>query len=173
MAKAPKPVKLTSVLRRSKTGWYFLDVPAGIAKRFETDPKTRRVVCTLNGEYSFQCALSPNKGVFTIGVNTEIRKKLGLNAGDEIAIRLEQDTSRYGAPIPEDFEEVLRQDPEGDRLFHALTGGMQRSLLYLIGSVKNIDRRIHLGLIVLEHLKENNGKVIGKRLQEDITRPIF
>lgn len=173
MAKARKPVKLASVLKKSRTGWYYLEVSAEIAKRFETDPKTRRVVCTLNDAHTFQCALSPNKGIFSIGVNTEIRKKLDLGEGDEVAITLEPDTSKYGAPIPEDFEEVLRQDSEGDRLFHALTGGMQRSLLYMLGSVKNIDRRIHIGLIVLEHLKENNGKVIADRLQEDIKQPTF
>lgn len=173
MPKAPKPVKLTSVLKRSKTGWYYLEVSAEIAKRFETDPKTRRVVSTLNGAHTFQCALSPNKGVYSIGVNTAIRKKLGLYAGDKVAIRLEPDTSKYGAPMPEDFAEVVRQDPEGKRLFDALTGGMQRSLLFYLASVKNIDRRIHLGLIILEHLKENNGKVIGDRLHQESQRPMF
>lgn len=170
---APKPVKCSSVLRKSKTGWYFLDVSAEIAKRFETDPKTRRVVCTLNESHTFQCALLPNKGMFSIGVSKPIREKLNLTEGDQVAIKLEKDTSKYGAPMPEDFEEVLRQDPEGDLLFHGLTGGMQRSLLYMLGSIKNIDRRIHIGLIVLEHLKENNGKVNGLRLQEDMKRPIF
>lgn len=173
MAKTPKPAKLRSVLKKSKTGWYYLEVSAEIAKRFETDPKTRRVVCTLNNAHAFQCALSPNKGVYSIGVNTPIRKKLGLNEGDAVAIKLEQDTSKYGAPMPEDFEEVLRQDPEGSRLFHALTGGMQRSLLYYLASVKNIDRRIHLGLIILEHLKESDGKIIGERLHEEAKRPEF
>jgi bifunctional DNA-binding transcriptional regulator/antitoxin component of YhaV-PrlF toxin-antitoxin module len=173
MARPPKSVRLTSLLRKSRTGWYFLDVSAEIARRFETDPKTRRVVCTLNEQHTFQCALSPNKGTFTIGVNSEIRRKLNLSEGDEVVIELIEDTSKYGAPMPEDFEEVLRQDPEGDRLFHALTAGMQRSLLYYIGNVKNVDRRIELGLIVLRHLKENGGKVIGDRLQEDVKRPIF
>lgn len=173
MPKAPKPVKLRSVLKRSKIGWYYLEVSADIAKRFETDPKTRRVVCTLNNAHSFQCALSPNKGIYSIGVNVPIRKKLGLKEGDTVAIQLEQDTSKYGAPMPEDFQEVLRQDAEGKRFFDALTGGMQRSLLFYLASIKNIDRRIHLGLIILEHLKENNGKVIGERLHEEAKRPVL
>lgn len=173
MPKTPKPVKLISVLRKSESGWYFLDVSPEIAKRFETDPKTRRVVCTLNGAHRMQCALNPNKGVFSIGVNKPIREKLGIGEGDEVAVHLEADTSKYGAAMPEDFAEVLRQDPDGDRLFHSLTGGMQRSLIYLLNSFNNIDKRIHVGLIVIEHIKENNGKVIGDRLQEEIKRPIF
>lgn len=82
MPKSVKPVKLTSVLKKSKTGWYFLTVQPEIAKRFETDPKTRRVVCTLNGSHTFQCALSPNKGVYTIGINKPLRAELGVEEGD-------------------------------------------------------------------------------------------
>lgn len=173
MAKTPKPVTTRSVLKKSRTGWHFLEVSATIAKRFETDPKTRRVVCTLNETHTFQCALSPNKGVYTIGVSVPTRNKLALVEGDEVIIRIEADTSRYGAPMPEDFAEVLKQDPEGSRLFHALTGGMQRSLLYYIGNVKNLDRRIELGLIVLQHLKDNGGKLVADRLQDDVKQPLF
>jgi len=168
-----KPVLLKSILTRSRSGWFFLDVPAAIGKQFETDPKTRRVVCTLNKKHTFQCALMPNKGTFVIGVNKAIREKLRLEAGDSVSIRLEIDTSKYGAEMPEELREVLNQDPDGDRLFHSLTGGMQRSLIYMIAAAKNIDRRIHLSLIVVEHLKDNGGKVDGNRLYEETKRPIF
>jgi hypothetical protein len=174
MNSSPKPVKLKSVLTKSKTGWYFLNISTEIAKRFETDKRTRRVVCTLNETHVFQCALNPNgKGEYCIGVSKVIRDKLRLEEGDTVSILIEKDTSKYGAQMPEEFKEVLRQDPDGDRLFHALTGGMQRTLLYMIAGVKNIDKRIHLGLIVVEHLKDNGGKIDAAQLFEEIKRPIF
>lgn len=173
MKSAVKPVKLESILTKSTSGGYFLDVSPEIAEQFKTDAKTRRVVCTLNEIHTFQCALMPNKGKFTIGVSKPIREKLRLGEGDTVHLKIEKDTSKYGAPMPEDFEEVLRQDEEGSRLFHALTAGMQRSLLYYIGNVKDIDRRIHLALIVLEHLTENGGKIVPEQLQHDIKRPLF
>lgn len=173
MKSASKPVKLESILTKSASGWYYLTVSPEIAKGFETDGKTRRVVCTLNESHTFQCALMPNKGRFTIGVSQPIRKKLLLQDGDTVTFRLEKDTSKYGMPMPDDFAEVLRQDSEGDRLFHALTPGRQRSLLYMIADPKDIDKRIHLGLSVLEHLKENGGKIDAEKLQEDIKRPLF
>lgn len=174
MPRSSKSIKLQSILNKSKTGWYFLDVSTEIAKRFETDPRTRRVVCTLNDSHTFQCALNPNgKGEYCIGVSKAIRDKLQLAEGDTVAVLIEQDTSKYGTVMPEEFEEVLRQDPDGDRLFHALTGGMQRSVLYMIAAVKDIDKRIHLSLIVVEHLKDNGGKVDQARLFEEIKRPMY
>ena len=170
----PKGItKLKAPLRRYEGGWYFLDIPAKIGKRFETDPKTRRVVCTLNGTHTFQCALMPNKGEFVISINKAIREKLGIDDGDKINVELVADTSKYGLPMPEELAEVLRQDKEGSQLFHALTPGKQRSLIYLTTGAKGIDRRIHAALTILEHLKDNNGKVFGEKLMEEMKRPMF
>lgn len=168
-----KPVKLTTKLMAIGNSQTYLEFSPDIGKHFETDAKTRRVICTLNGEHSFHCALSPNKGRFVIGVNTAMRKKLKLEPGDDVAVELVVDDSRYGAEMPDELAEVLKQDPAGDKLFHALTSGMQRTLIYMIAAPKNVDKRIHLALIVLEHLKKNDGKVIGDILQEEIKRPLF
>lgn len=165
--------KIKSRLRRYGSGWYFLDIPRKIGKRFETDPKTRRVVCTLNNKHTFQCALMPNKGEFVISINKPIREKLGIGDGDTVDVELVADTSKYGLPMPAELAEVLRQDRDGDKLFHALTPGKQRSLLYLVNIAKGIDRRIHTALIILEHLKDNDGKVIGDKLYEELKRPIL
>lgn len=160
-----------ATLTKSKSGWYFLRFPKRVGLRFQTDPKTRRVVCTLNDEHSFQCALLPSKDEYCIGVNAAVRKKLGLSEGDTVRVVLEPDTSKYGAPMPEELAEVLNQDEDGSRLFHSLTPGKQRSLIYWVSSVKNIDDRIRLSLIAMEHLKNNNGKVVGEKLHEESKRP--
>ena len=75
--------------------------------------------------------------------------------------------------MPEEFTEVLNQDPDGDRLFHALSAGKQRSLIYLVSNVSDIDKRIHVALLVVAHLKDNGGKVLGDQLYEETKRPIF
>jgi hypothetical protein len=164
--------KLKAKLRNYGSGWHFLDIPAEVGKQFETDPRTRRVVCTLNGSHTFQCALMPNKGEFVISINKSIREKLGIVDGDTVDVELVADTSKYGLPMPEEFAEVLRQDKDGNKLFHALTAGKQRSLIYMVSTVKDIDRRIHTALIVIEHLKDNDGKVIGDKLYKEIKRPV-
>ena len=177
MPKTAKKLRLTSILTKSEhdTGWHFLtfDEKAVAGLKFE-EKKSRRVVCTLNGTHSFQCALLPwtDKG-FCIVVNKKVREKLGIVEGCKVKVELTKDESKYGLPMPKELKEVLRQDREGNKLFHALTAGRQRTILYYIGKHKDIDRRIHMSLVVIDHLKNNEGKIIYQKLAEELKRPIL
>ena len=170
-----KAIKFKSVLIQPDpdAGWHFVQVKGKIGEKFEKKEGSRRVVCTINNGEAFQCALLPSDGDFVIVVNKTKRDKLGIVNGDKLSVELKADTSKYGLPMPEEFEEVLNQDPDGDRLFHSLTAGKQRSILYLVGKVKDVDRRIHTALIVMEHLKKNDGKIVGDQLQEELKRPLL
>ena len=174
MARGAKSIKFKTELGKLSAdyGWHFILVERKIAEKFPTDGKSRRVVCTLNGEVTFQAGLMHYHGDFFISVNKPTRTKLGLEAGDLVAVELAADESEYGLPMPEEFREILDQDPEGDKLFHALTAGKQRSLLYYLSKTKDMDKTIHCGLIVVEHLKNNAGKIDGKTLYEELKRPI-
>jgi len=177
MPKAAKTLRLTSILTKSEheTGWHFLtfDAKAVAGLKFE-DKKSRRVVCTLNGAHSFQCALLPwTEGGFCIVVNKKIRDKLGIGDGSKVKVELAKDESKYGLPMPKELKEVLRQDREGNKLFHALTAGKQRTLLYYIGKQKDVDRRIEMSLIFVEHLKSNDGKIIFPKLSDELKRQIL
>lgn len=177
MPKAATKLRLTSVLTQSEHefGWHFLTFPAkAVAKLEFEDKKSRRVVCAINGGHTFQCALLPwTKGGFCIVVNKKIRDKLGISHGDKVEVELVKDESKYGLPMPKELKEVLRQDREGNKLFHDLTPGKQRTMLYYIAKTKNVDRRIHMSLILTEHLKKNDGKIIFSKLTEELKRPLF
>lgn len=167
-----KKISFESVMTLVGSGWHFLPVDAEHAKALGFEGKSRRVVCTLNGEHTFPCALMPSGGSFFIMVNKKIRTSLGIEAGHSVRVDLVKDTSKYGLPMPEEFEEVLAQDDEGRKLFEALTDGKKRTLIYHVSTVKDIDRRIHRALIFLEHLKENDGKIIFPKLAEELKRPL-
>ena len=170
-----KKVKFKTTLTRSPadSGWHFLIVTKEIVAKFGFEGKFKRVVCTINGGESFQCALMPSGDLFYIIVNKRKRDALGIVAGETVNVLLEKDESKYGLPMPKEFAEVLKQDGEGDRLFHGLTAGKQRSILYLLSRPKDLDVRIHQGLLIVEHLKENDGKIIDKNLYEELKRPMF
>ena len=84
----------------------------------------------------------------------------------KIEVTIEEDKSKYGMPIAPEMEELLLQDPEGEHLFHKLTPGKVRSLLYKIHGYKSSDKRIETSIIILEHLKANSGKLDWKMLNE-------
>lgn len=90
-----------------------------------------------------------------------------------VNVELVKDESKYGLPMTAESREVLDQDPEGDRLFHGLTAGKQRSLLYLLSKSRNIDIRILQALLIVEHLQDNNGNIVGSKLHEELKRPPF
>ncbi len=126
---------------------------------------SRRVVCGLNEQLSFQCALIPRgDGSFLVMVNKKTQTKLGLKTGSQLRVRLQKDESEYGLPMPEELAELLAQDEEGNRVLHALTPGKIRTLLYLVGQPKSSDLRLHRALVVVEHLKSNHGKIDFKQL---------
>lgn len=137
--------------------WHFhVKVPKKIAVNF-IDGNDKRVVCTLNQTESFQAALmSLGDGNFFININKQLRNKLKVNDGDEILVSLVKDDSEYGLPLPGEFKELLAQDVAGSDIFHSLTPGKQRTLLYIIGKPKSADLRIRNGIAVLEHLKQSN-----------------
>ena len=171
-----KAIKFKTKLIRSgayDSGWHFISVTGKIGQKFEKKDSSRRVVCTINGRETFQCALLPSGDDFVIVVNKVKRTRLGIGEGDAITVELQRDESKYGLPMPEEFQEVLNQDPDGDRYFHALTPGKQRTMLYYIGKVKDIDRRIHTSLIFVEHLKKNEGKIVFEEFQDELKRPLF
>src|SRR5881275_3044461 len=103
MPKTAKTLRLTSILTKSEheTGWHFLTFGAKAVAglKFE-DKKSRRVVRTLNGAHSFQCALLPwTEGGFCIVVNKKVREKLGIVSGSRVKVELTKDQSKYGLPM--------------------------------------------------------------------------
>ena len=127
----------------------------------------KRVLCCINGNEPIHCALMPQgNGDFFINTNKEIRKKLKLEVTDQVQISLEIDTSTYGMPLPEELKIAWDLDPEGHDVFHTLTMGKQRSLVYQIGVPKTSETRIKKALAMLEYLKSVNGKLDFKELNE-------
>jgi bifunctional DNA-binding transcriptional regulator/antitoxin component of YhaV-PrlF toxin-antitoxin module len=167
------PSKMRTVNIRSKLEvtdstppWHVLRFPKSRVASFAFKGNLRRVVCTLNGTDTHNCSLFPSKDDYFITVSKKLRDSLGLSIGDAVDIELRKDESKYGMPMPEEFEEVLRQDEEGRRMFDALSPGNQRLMLKLIDFVKDVDKRIVRSLVGIELLKRSEGK-FEYRVQHD------
>lgn len=113
-----------------------------------------RLVCTVNGKVKYQCALQGlGGGLGWIGLNKARMKELGVQKGDTVKAKLIPDKSKYGLPMPEELEELLRQDDEGRRRFELLKPGKQRNILHFVGSPKDTDRRLDRAVNCIENLK--------------------
>jgi len=167
-----RSVRFTSVLEKSRNKLWgaHLAVPDEVVERL-AGSRSRRVLFTLNASVTYPSALmGRGDGSFVIRVNKTIREKLSLRSGSRVRVVLRRDESRYGLPMPEELEEVLRQDSECQRLFHSLTTGRQRTLLYLVDSATRVDTRIQRAVSVVRHPRTNHGKINYKQLSELIRR---
>ncbi len=129
--------------------------------------ENKRFIIYINEEISYPGTPIPvEKGTYIILVNKTRAKKLHLTFGDEVSVIMRPDESKYGMPLPDEFKEVLDENPEGKLLFEGLTPGKIRNLIHLVAKVKNPDKRIEKAVIILEHLRANNGKLDNKMLNQ-------
>lgn len=142
-------------------------VPPAIAQPF-LEQKHRRIICRLPGDIVIHAALMPSKTGWFILINKSIQKKLGLLPGKTLALSIEKDDSEYGMPMPEELQWILDEDQAAFRFFEQLTPGKQRNLIHLVSSVKNQDSRIRKSLAIADHLKESQGKMDFRQLNEKI-----
>ena len=161
-----KVFTFTSELNRFNSElWHFhLKVPPSIFSKFK-DEENLRVILRVNDLVEWQAAIMlGGEDYYFININKEHRKKLKLEIGDKAKVKIWKDESKYGLPMPEEFEELLKMDPEGDEVFHKLTPGKQRALLFIIGKPKSSQLRIEKSVVVLEHIKRNKGQIDFKLL---------
>ena len=151
---------------------YRVIVPDDIVEHFKGTDK--RIICTINKSEPLHCALMPNgDGQFYIMTNAAFRKKHKLNEGDEIAVVIQKDETKYGMYCPDFFEELCYQDPDADRLFHNLTKGKQRSLLHVITKVKSEAKQVEKALTIFEYLKSVNGELDFREMNEALKNSRF
>ena len=144
---------------------HHIRVPVEIGN--ELSKTDRRILCSVNGAQPFHGALMHDgSGGFFINMNKELLKTLKVQHEDEIDVSLEKDKSKYGLPVPDFFEELCQQDPEGSSLFHKLTMGNQRNLLRLLIQPKSEQKQLEKALIIFDYLKSTGGTIEYKGLNE-------
>lgn len=162
----PKSFKGKVENMRSSVWGHAVLVPEKVTEFFKKKDISR-FIATINGSKEIHCAFIPNgKGKAYILLNKELRKELKILEGDEVSFKVIPDESKYGMPLPEEMEELFYQDPEGNEVFHTLSAGKQRSLLYLVGKPKSSKTRLKKAITIIEYLKDTGGELDYKELNE-------
>ena len=129
--------------------------------------KQSRVVCTINNEFTMQCALiSKGDGQYYVMFTKANAKKIGVREGDMLHMQIAPDTSQYGIEMPEELAALLEMDDDFDALFHALTAGKQRTLIHAVSGVKNTDGRLNRALIISDYIKGGGTKIDQMTINE-------
>ena len=165
-------LEFEAILQRMNSAVYghYVEVPYSITKAFLAINQ-KRVVAVFNEiETTHTALIAHSDGFHFINVNQSIHKKIGATLGKSLHIKLNEDTSDYGIVVPIEFEELIYQDSEGDRYFHQLTPGKQRSLIYIIAKPKSSELRITKAVIILNYLKSSQGKLDFKELNEALKK---
>ena len=153
---------------RERINLYYthIKVPQSVYQKFK-EIKVKRIMVQLNGYDPIHAGFIPvGDGSYFLIASKELLKKHKLSEGSDVEVTIWPDTSKYGIAICEEMKELLEQDEIGSKYFHDLTDGKIRSLLFKANGYKSSDKRLEKSIIILEHLKANNGKLDWKMLNE-------
>lgn len=142
-------------------------VPSDIRLKLLEDNPNKRILCSVNGNEAYSTGMMPlGEGRYYININKNLCKAYNIDIHDEVELELSKDLSKYGIPVPEEFDVLMDQDPEGTAYFHSLSPGKQRSLLHLLGIPKSSDLRLKKSIVLMNYLKLVKGKLDFKELNE-------
>ena len=155
MEKTPKfTAYLAPIIDKGMYHYPQMDIPQEIADAMLGDRNMLRVIVHFENGMKVHRALKRNKnGETFISLGKSTLKDAKVEPGTELPLVLEVDRTKFGFSLPEEFAEVMNQDPEGEKAFLELKPGLQRSFLYYIGSAKTVDTRINRSLQLMENLK--------------------
>lgn len=172
MPKAKKEIfEFEGVLQATDTSlWYQgIYVPDEIVQHFKEKKVKRFIATIINVKHSWHCAMmAKGDGRYFIMFSKPLIKEQKLDLGEAYQMTIEKDTSKYGMAMPEELGELLKQDPDGDKYFHALSAGKQRSLIHMVATPKTSRTRLNKALAIIDYLKVFGGKLDFKDLMRHI-----
>lgn len=133
-------------------GMHYLEVPQEVVQQLGT--LKIRLHCTVNQTLTFQCGLMAlGEGKAYISISKKRMQQLRLALHDTATVALEKDDSAYGTDMPEELNELLHQDQEGNRRFQLLKPSVQRYVLNHVSAVKSPQLRVDRAITLIENLK--------------------
>lgn len=133
-------------------------IPEDIAAQLATD-NVKRVVATVsaNGkELTLYAGVSKKHDIVYLMFSKANRKKLGVENDDLLEVSMQEDTSKYQAPMTEELEAVLLSDYEAYEIFESLLPGKQRNIIFMVYRVNSSQKRVDMALNAMENLKIGN-----------------
>ncbi len=165
-----KPLSFTTtigILKHLK-GMHYLEIPKQVVTKIG-GIGAKRLLCNVNQQLTYPAGLvALGEGKAYITISTKRMKELGVTKDDEVNVTLTEDVSEYGADMPEELAELLKQDTEGKYRFDVLPPSVKRYVLNYVATVKSQQLRIERAFLLISNLKkiplgkENFRRMLGK-----------
>lgn len=157
-----------AVLERFEdNGIHYVWLPDDIASAWLTT-NGKRAHCCVGSIWFHAPLLSKGEHSYYIILNQSVRQPNALRIGDLVTLVMTVDLTPNQADMPDELAEVLLTDPEADAVFQRLTPGRKRRLMWLVSSVKAMDRRIERALRIADFLRA--GQTDVQLIQTTLTR---
>lgn len=119
-----------------KTGWTYIEIPAGIVQQLKPgNKKTFRVKGKLDSFSIKAVAIMPRgDGSFILAVNAAMRKGIGKRKGAMLKVQLQEDKAEI--PFNAELLECLKDDPDAEAHWNTLTKGHKAYFSKWIDSAK-------------------------------------
>jgi hypothetical protein len=146
----------TSLGRSGFTGAVL--IPEDIAGQLALD-KIKRVVAQISSgknNLNLYAGITKRHGSVYLMFSKANQKKLDVSTGDSLNVIMQEDTSKYQAPMTEELEAVLLSDYDAYKVFKNLLPGKQRNIIFMIYNQKDSQKRVDTALNAMENLKMGN-----------------
>jgi len=111
------------------------------------------VVATVNG-YSWRTSVVRMGGEFLVGLNRDVRRQAGVEAGDAVEVGLELDTAPRVVEVPEALAEALAADAQARAFFDGLAYTHRKEYAQWIAEAKRENTRERRVARAIEMLRE-------------------
>lgn len=139
-----------------KTGWSYIFIPAAISSMLNPTCKTSyRVKGMLDNLPVQGMAVMPmGEGDFIMALKAEIRKQLRKEAGAELQVQLEVDTT-FKIEMPQELEMSLQEDQRCMDNFYKLPKSHQNYFINWFNSAKTETTRIKRLTMIYKAMEDN------------------
>jgi len=98
------------------------------------------VVATVNG-YTWRTSVARMGDEFLLGLNKEVRRGAGVEAGDEVEVTVELDTAPREVEVPEALAAALAADPQAKSSFEHLAFSHRKEYARWVAEAKQQETR--------------------------------
>jgi hypothetical protein len=123
---------------QGKTATAFV-VPPEILEGLGSN-KRPKVVATFKG-HTYRTSIGSRGSEYLLPVSGEIRKKTGVEAGDELDVEVELDAAPREVTVPADLADALKAEPAARRFFDGLTFSQQSWFVLWVEGAKKDETR--------------------------------